>query len=453
MKNKGKRRYFLYLQRRYNKVLRKIRRKSKHKYIKKSRINSEDKFVPNIDEAGQILKIFDDKKFGVLFLFNEEFDGHVDVHIPSKFSISDDPEGVIKFLKRFYSTLQKPSIKEVYLDYSGCGELGLSASVVMDVIALAIDKYRLANNNPLNWSGNWPKEKYARDIVRAGGLPYHIGAHIYGENEIDSIEQFELVKGKYNPDPTKRKAGIVATNLTLYLDRCLKTQKYTLNPKGRSVFSDMLGEVITNCEIHGGEESMWYTQGYYKIIDETNVGEMQLVFLTLGDSIYEGLKKVNNDETKQKLRYMKKIQQEYITASWNEETIYTVLALQEGISRLRTSEIKGYEYRGSGTVNLIEKFYEIGGTNNSEIEPKMSIISGHTCITFSEKYKLNKIKFRDDVIFGNTYSRIIAFNEENDIYKPADSQYVKYMKEYFPGTIISIKFYLDREYIEKKKKG
>ena len=74
-------------------------------------------------------------------------------------------------------------------------------------------------------------------------------------------------------------------------------------------------------------------------------------------------------------------------------------------------------------------------------------------IEFSDKYKLKKYKFDDDAIFGNTNSRIIAFNPENDIYKPADADNVKYMKEYFPGTVISLKFYLDRSYIEKKKKG
>lgn len=414
-------------------------------------MNVGDKYRPDLNEAKKILKTLDEKKFGITFPIKKDYKSRVFISIPSNFSISDNSEGVIRFLRKFYATLRNSSVKEICIDYSECNELGLSASVAMDAIALAVDKYRLIENIPLNWSGNLPREKYACDIVRAGGLPYHIGAKIFEKAEIDSIEQFEMVRGSHNPQ--NKKAGIVATNLTLYLDRCLQTQKYRLNDFGKSIFSDMLGEVITNCEIHGGVNSMWYTQGYYKIIDEANIGEMQLVFLTIGDSIYEGLKKEANDETKQKLVYMKKIQAEYISGSWNEETIYTVLALQEGISRLRTNKIRGYEFRGSGTVNLIEKFYTIGGTNSSNIEPKMSIISGHTMIKFSDKYKLKKKKFENDFIFGNTNSRIIAFNDENDIYKPADSNNVKYMKEYFPGTIISLKFYLDRSYIEKKKKG
>ena len=451
MRNKGKQKKFLYLRRKQKKALRRIRRKRKSIHNNGVYVGIEQKYHPNIDEAYKIIQTLDRKKFGMRFPIRLERRGTARVSIPSNFSVLYNPEGVIRFLKRFYATLQSGAVKEIYLDYSACNELGLSASVVMDAIALAVDEYRSAKNNSLDWSGNLPKQKYAREIIRAGGLPHHIGAEIYENTKIEQIEQFEMVRGSYNPQ--KKKAGIVATELTLYLDRCLHTQKYRLNELGKSLFSDMLGEVITNCEIHGGINAMWYTQGYYKIIDEANVGEMQLVFLTIGDTIYEGLKKDTNEETRQKLEHMQTRQLQYMSNSWNEETIYTVLALQEGISRLRTEKIEGYAYRGSGTVNLIERFYTIGGTNNSTITPKMSIISGHTCIEFSDKYKLQKMQFKNDVIFGNSNSRIIAFNGENDIYKPADPRNVMYMKEYFPGTIISLKFYLDRNYIEQKKRG
>lgn len=99
----------------------------------------------------------------------------------------------------------------------------------------------------------------------------------------------------------------------------------------------------------------------------------------------------------------------------------------------------------------MELFYNIGKTCNTE-EPSMVIVSGHTMIKFDDKYKMKRETFVDDKVFGNTKSRIIAFNDENDIYKPADSKNVQYMKEYFPGTIISLKFYIDRKYIKSKMK-
>lgn len=57
--------------------------------------------------------------------------------------------------------------------------------------------------------------------------------------------------------------------------------------------------------------------------------------------------------------------------------------------------------------------------------------------------------FQNDLVFGNGEKRILAFNQENDIYRPADSTAVLQMKENFPGTVISLRIYLDSRYIMK----
>lgn len=37
--------------------------------------------------------------------------------------------------------------------------------------------------------------------------------------------------------------------------------------------------------------------------------------------------------------------------------------------------------------------------------------------------------------------------KKNDIFQPPDGRYVKYINTFFPGTVISLKFYFDREYL------
>ncbi len=59
--------------------------------------------------------------------------------------------------------------------------------------------------------------------------------------------------------------------------------------------------------------------------------------------------------------------------------------------------------------------------------------------------------FCNDPVFGSGERKIIAFNDENDIYMPSNSDNVIFMKNYFPGTVISLKFYLDSRYINKMK--
>lgn len=405
-----------------------------------------------MQETWKLIGHLNKKEFAKYGEISKNLDKELRIKIPKIFSISEKPEITIDFLRQLYNVLMAEQIKLIHFDYSDCMNLGFSASVIMDVIIMAVNTYRTEKGIKCYYSGNVPLEIHSKEILLASGLPYHLQAESKLKVDEKKIERFELVSGHHSEINEEKIGGTVATNLTLYFDRCLGTQKLFLKNSGKGFMSTMLGEVLDNCEIHGGENATWYTQGHYQIYKSKQIGEMQLIFLSFGDTIYEGLKQEASEETRQRLEYMMQKHQDVLTDNWNEETIYTVLALQAGISRLRDKDIEGYEYRGSGTVSMIEHFYNIGKTNGKE-EPSMVIVSGHTMIKFDDRYKMKTETFVEDGAFGNTRSKIIAFNAENDIYKPADSKNVQYMKEYFPGTVISLKFYLDRKYIESQKKG
>lgn len=372
------------------------------------------------------------------------------IDIPTNFSMYKNTENTIIFIKKLYGTLMRDDIKNVRFNYSNCKNLEFSASVIMDIIILAVNAYKSIQGINIRYVGNVPQKKKSKEILLASGLPHHLRAKSKIKANKERIRCFELVRGKH--DANGKFGAKVATDLTVYFDECFRTQGMYLNFDGKIYLSRLLGEVLDNCEIHGGENATWYTQGHYYIYTSKEIGEMQLLFLSFGETIYEGLKKDVSEETKNRLEHMMKQQSHIQTEVWNEETIYTVLALQDGISRLRDKNVKGCEYRGTGTVSLIEQFYKIGKTKGTE-KPDMTIVSGHTFIKFDDRYKMKVEKFEDDPIFGNTVNRIIAFNEKNDIYKPADSRNVQYLREFFPGTVISLKFYIDRKYIECRKKG
>ena len=77
----------------------------------------------------------------------------------------------------------------------------------------------------------------------------------------------------------------------------------------------------------------------------------------------------------------------------------------------------------------------------------MTIISGNTHIMFDGTYNLSEKKTKN----GNI--QVIAFNKENDLRKRPDPNYVKLLKNRFPGVIISLEFYLDKMYLDKLKEG
>lgn len=212
----------------------------------------------------------------------------------------------------------------------------------------------------------------------------------------------------------------------------------------------MFGEVINNCELHGGEGSVWYTSGYYQNSPmDDDYGKCQMVIFNYGDSIFERIldKSQTSGEMQVLLQKMHEKHKGKYDNNWNQEALYTVLSLQEGISRLKDRRVQNNKKRGTGTIRLLESFMSIGKKENGNA-PKLDIISGHIHIKINEKYRLREEHFEDDIM-GRASRKIIAFNPENDIYDKADRDCVEILNSYFPGTIIAMNFYLDRKYLSK----
>lgn len=444
IKRKGKGKYFLYVLRRQKKIERNRKRKV-HSRLKRKVL--DDVTILEHDYKRVIMHL-DRNKFELPKMFSASPKREI-VDIPSVFSISENTEGVITMLRKIYTIGKNPKTSEIVFNHTKCKVLGLSASTIMDIIVLAVDKYRKEKGIPLDYLGGLPQNKEVRDILLASGLPYHLKANSKLQYDQKNVERFKTVVGRNALEESK--ADETATQLTLYFDKCLKKQSMELNLEGKRLLSRILGEVISNCEIHGGEGSTWYTQGHYQEKEEGDFGEMQLLFLNLGNTIYEGLKKDSSEENSARLDYVVKKQKRNLSADWDEEMIYTVLALQEGISRLRDMKKAGYEGRGSGTVSMIEMFYDIGESEGG-LKPQMTVVSGRVKIRFTDKYKMKLERFDNDFVFGTGEKNIIAFNKSNDIYFPADIENVSKMKENFPGTIISLKFYLDSRYIISRQR-
>jgi hypothetical protein len=445
---KGKRKLFLYIKRNREKIFRGRFQKKKKLKVHSSGQESDD-FLGS--DYVRVIQHLEKSNFRYNTLLERQHNKTYTIKIPPVFSVSENMDEVILLLRKMYGMAMDFHTRQLIFDHSECRELGLSASTILDVILLAVKKYRSRHSKELECGGDFSiRSKEVNDILLASGLPYHLNAESLRDYDSNKVERFEIIKG-HNVSRVKM-AGSTATKLTEYFNKCLKTQNYEITDRGKAKFGKIFGEVLTNCEIHGGENSTWYTQGHYQMKKESSYGEMQLLFLNLGNSIYEGLKKNSSEETQKKLKYISKQHKRFFNRDWNEEMLYTVVALQEGISRLRNEQIQGYEGRGSGTVSMIEMFYDLGKCEEGLV-PKMTIVSGRTQIRFTEQYKMKVVNFNQDPAFGTGEKKIIAFNKENNIYSLPDCENVTCLKEYFPGTIISLKFYLDNRYIKKRKEN
>ena len=100
--------------------------------------------------------------------------------------------------------------------------------------------------------------------------------------------------------------------------------------------------------------------------------------------------------------------------------------------------------RGNGAIRFIENFYSLKGKSDNDNISKMVITSGHTRIIFDGTYDIVE-KPRGK---SNKMYKMMTLNKEGDIEIKPDANYVRYEKNYFPGTLISVKIRIDFENTE-----
>lgn len=117
----------------------------------------------------------------------------------------------------------------------------------------------------------------------------------------------------------------------------------------------------------------------------------------------------------------------FMKAEFEEETLWTLYALQEGVTS------KAEWKRGNGSIRFIDSFFSLKGDNNRDNMSYLSIMSGNTRIIFDGTYRLiEKVKGKD----GHSF-KMMTFNELGDIEDKPDKKFVTFAQNYFPGTLIS----------------
>ncbi len=331
--------------------------------------------------------------------------------------------------------LSSQNVNSIHIDHSDCIRLDLCASLIMDLTILNCNKNK-------NFKGTLSKNEIVNLMIRASGIIRHLNLPESINDNNEDILLFPLKVGKKTTDQYHTTdMEIASTNLNEYFNKCLYKVNLELTPDGKSKLSKMTSELLTNAEDHSGKEK-WYLIGYFKSIDE-HQHECHIVICNYGKSIYESL---NNDNISQKIKSgILMLTEKHrrrgffsIKRRWSESNLWTLYALQEGVSRLRDN---GENIdRGNGTVEMIEFFLELA----KQGQKKMCIISGSTAILFDGKYKLHDAKIGDET------RKIIAFNFKNDLGQPPDPKYIYTLKNPFNGTIVSLRFTLNDEFFDQK---
>lgn len=361
--------------------------------------------------------------------------GQISVNIPETFCFSRAPEETILFLRKLYTYATNLHINRIHFNHLHCKTMGVCASTAMDVILMQCQKWRRSIKQPIHYSGILCSSgKVSLDpetdtLLKASGILRHLGV---SHGKFDEIECLELIKDE--------ESSIIAEKIIDYIQRALLRHHLMLTPTGSNYLGQLLGEIADNCHQHGGKNATWYTLGHYALDKKNQMGKCKLVIMDFGNTIYDGLKYTAPPDMQRKIRH-------YTHRAWKifqekEETLFTLFSLQQRVSRFEQEN----RTRGNGTIVFLDAFQKLFKSNTQSFKSLLSITSGKCSILFDGTYLLK------EEIFENGYkNKIIAFNRENKLNRPPDKNFVRTLKNSFPGTVISMELYIDESLIARKE--
>ena len=372
------------------------------------------------------------------------------VIVPKIFSFEENSDDCITFFKCLISSYLLTD-KTTIVDFKICERIDITNAMLLKIIIKELitikERYNDTFYNPTD------KEiKYSK--ANCNKTNRYLFAFKLVDNivkkDIEDVQPEEgfLYLGLQTNLASKtsyreNKKGAVCTKVREFINESLVQSDAILNANGVHKIDKLLSEIFNNAEDHSAHNE-WYVDGvsFKNIIDGEPIIELNLGILNFGFSISEGI--INNEKrNKEMMTNIKKWYdrhselKEQTGSKLNKDDLYTLYSLQDGVSRLKYED----ESRGHGTMNFIRAFITLGsfGKENPNYKPHLNIISGKTCVHCDNEVEpYNK---------DNNY--FLSLNKKKDISLLPEDNYLKHMQEYFPGTFLEVKIYLNKKYFSK----
>lgn len=204
-----------------------------------------------------------------------------------------------------------------------------------------------------------------------------------------------------------------------------------LSTFGKSSLAGIIGEILDNAERHANiytpiDDGIWHITCFMQYEEKANTYKCCLSVFNEGNSIAQSIQSALDMEVLMKLNHYLNIHKNI-----DKDLLSTVFALQDNSTRTK-DESKG----GWGLMSMIEFIKKISSDKHGE-EPNIVILSGDSYIRFSIPYLNIEIPDNKD--------RYQWFNKENSPTMPPDDKYVFKLQNKIAGTIITTRFYLNKE--------
>ena len=362
---------------------------------------------------------------------------HLTYKIRGELSVIDSPTATLQLIHDFACQLNSQSFSTVFLDFDSLTHLDLGASALLNILVEEYSTQARLARRFVNWCGTYPNDGSLKRFTKAMGVIKRLKiAHEYPPKaEECKLRRFYTRCRHYERSLQPRQADEKTKKTASFADHinnCLASVNRELNEEARSRLCQYVGEIIDNAEEHS-EMCDWTIEGY---LDTHLPNPMcEIVIFNFGKTIANSFEVLPIDsyarqQVEQYVDYHKN--KGWFKPKWCKESLYTLVALQGGIS---SKNLDSRSTRGNGSVDLINFFQKVHAectSNSSSTKAYMALLSGSTYIKFDGTYEMKE---------NDRGISVIAFNNANDLNQPPDPSYVQKLDGIkFPGTLISIKF-------------
>lgn len=371
------------------------------------------------------------------------------IHL-ERFSFIDNPRGTMAALRKLAEG--EATLRKLWIDFDDKYVLDIGPYLVLGLIRQAM--------TPIGAGGSI--EKNVQKVIDAVKLRdfLNMGPFV-GLGPSDDIWPLPMRTGRMPGSQamslrSATTAEKAVTEVVEKIDTWLRTpkggQRFRLSRKGASSLKAVMGELLNNAESHaeinddGTGCGNWTIAGFmarYPKLDGSADARYvcHLAILSEGESIHQSLRGCSEYVRERVTRYSDLHRRSrWFGTRWTEEELWTVAALQDGITRRPTGPDDPAS--GFGMMRLVGWIGQLGATTSTlpEDAPAIAIISGRTCIL---------VRPPCNTPTGPPGAQMLGLNRTNNIEDPPETDYVFRLDQGLPGTIISIRFVLDPVSLEK----
>jgi two-component sensor histidine kinase len=223
----------------------------------------------------------------------------------------------------------------------------------------------------------------------------------------------------------------------------ISTKHVELTDDGRVWIQQIILELLDNAKRHSDpahKDGRWSIAGFMaRRRNDKGAFEFRcyIGILSVGATIDESLATCSEATAAQMKTYVDR----HKGAGFSEAALRTVFALQDGITRDAEADAGGRG--GVGFQEVMSLINLLGISDNPMRDTQFTIVSGTTCIVARKPYMHGR------QMTGQDSPRVLWFNPENTPEKPPDRSHVFDLQDRLAGSIISLAFTLDPDFINK----